>query len=510
MIDRRTVLALTAWMATGGARHPGSRTPRSTDFNIVHDDETDNTAALHAMSAELAKQNIRELIWAKGIVRCRRPFIVPDRLRIVSDDDFSGIRNVAEGPDNIRSPLLIGNWHPAFLAHQGAAFGSDVGGGGRLALLPTHAGVDAAADRITLADPAMAAAIRVGRVHAVIRREYDVQSSTGVALQIPLASSLVRVVAADSRTGVVQFDAPIGFTSPGSIALVSIDAAMHDPFGLPVGFADNVSIEGLKTFGFTSIGNVCASSFECSFREMGGEVVTPIMVNSLTRSVIDGWRGTFTGARAVEIKFSHHEGVIRNIDLKHRPIDGQRYEGAMFSVGEYCRDLTVDTFNVDARQWNQGILFQLQPGQNCTFRNGRVSAPLARKDPVTLYADPFVPLRRSGLDKVTIRHGSNVHIYIAEGRHEAEQCFVRNCTFSTSYEGPVIAVAIRGGRECQVTGNAFDRGAMELSGFSSRGNLLRENITDSSTVRGVGIAQNRVGRNYIRGGGGTRIAFGSD
>ena len=508
MISRRTFLSGSALLpiaaqpvalsAIAALLQPAAGSVTTRSFGARHDDSTDDTSALET-ALRRAAENGQTLIWSSGIARVSRPVRIPNGARVVAESATSGIRNVTRGINNLRAPLLLGNWHPAYLGYRPLRTrGPATWRNQKVDLYATRSGTSASATSVRLSRPADAALFVPGEVYPLLTTGMTLQESTHIQMRVSRDQSLLRVSRVDPTTGSVTFETPIGFDSAEPLYLVRIRDGATDDHGLPIGIAQDIRIDGLKVYGFNAFGNNSAAMYGCRLSNFGGDVVTPVMANALVHTVIDGYRGRFSGARLIEVKYGHHDGVIRNFVAEHYGSGVAPGQDGMFSVGEYCRDLLVENFEVNAPNWRGGHLFQIQPGRNCVFRNGRVFAPAAPLNAVWFYADPLRSAENCGLDSVEITHGSDAHVVFAAGEHEARRCFVRGCTFVTHSRRPVIAVAFLGGQENQVTENDFDRGGVVFSGASARGNLVQANRFAAAAVEGATRALNRVGTNYVR------------
>ena len=485
----------------------GRLTTRS--FGARHDDATDDTAALEAALRQ-AVENRQVLTWSNGIARVSRPVRVPDGARVVAESATSGIRNVSRRINNLRAPLLLGNWHPAYLGFRALGVrGAAAWRNPKADLHPTRAGVTAAATSVRLSRAADAALFRPGQVYPLLTAGMTLQESTHIQMRVSREQSLLRVSRVDPTSGTITFETPIGFDSAEPLHLVRIRDGALDDHGLPIGIAQDIRIDGLKVYGFNAFGNNCAAMYNCRLTNFGGEVVTPVMANALVRTVIDGYRGRFSGSRLIEVKYGHHDGTIRNFVAEHVGSGsgrGQDHDG-MFSVGEYCRDLLVENFEVNAPNWRGGHLFQIQPGRNCVFRNGKVHAPAALLNAVWFYGDPLRSAEGCGLEGVEVTHGSDAHVVFAAGPHEARRCFVRGCTFVSRSRRPLAAVVFLGGQENRVIDNDFDSGGVIFSGPTARDNVVESNRFATPVVEGAFKAQNRVGTNHARSPAGQLVPF---
>lgn len=510
MITRRDLLAAGAGLpflgwsgAAGCMQGGGALTTRM--FGARHDDSTDDVAALEAAIAQ-AIESGRPLTWSSGIARVSRPVRIPSGARIVAESADSGIRNVSRAINNLRSPLLIGNWHPGYLGYR------PLGADGpwlndKVDLVPTRSGCSAGSTSVRLGRAADAARFAPGQVYPLLTQEMDIQTTNGIQLRISRDQSLLRVARVDAGSGIVTFDTPIGFDSAGPLYLVRIRDSATDDHGLPIYIARDVEIDGLQVHGFTAFGNNCAAMYRSRLSNFTGDVSTPVMANSLAHSVIDGFRGRFSGSRLVEVKYGHHDGAIRNFVVENGGEGTAQAGDGLFSVGEYCRDLVVEDFRVNAPRWRGGHLFQLQPGKNCVFRRGRVFAPLATFNAVWFYSDGLRSITGSGLESVEVTHGSEAHVVFSAGAHEPNGCFVRDCSFVTRATGPATAVAFLGGQDNEVTGNEFNRGGLSFSGDSARGNLVEGNRLAAADIEGAAVGRNRIGTNYVRGADESLVPF---
>ena len=498
--DVVAAIAATAFAAPGiGCAQTAPATLTTRQFGARHDDRADDTAALNAAMAALRRQGGGTLVWSAGIARTQRPIAVPNNVRIRAEDPTSGVRSTYRGPvDNLKSPLLLGNWHPAFLGRRRArAAAGTPWADQKVDFHPVRGRVRSDQRQLGLERPFAPGRFVAGEVYALITQEMTPQGDTGVQLRIPNDQSLLRVAAADPAAGTVSFDQPIGFDSPGAVYLVRIRDGAVDDFGQPVYILRDAVIDGLRVFGFNAFGNNCMGIYNCRLSNFSGDVVTPIQANAVTRSVIDGFRGTFSGDRLVEVKFGHHDGIIRNLQVTNSGPGSGR--AAMFSVGEYCRDLLIERFAVQAPRWNAGHLFQIQPGRRCVFSQGSVHAPSAAIDPVYFFADEARSLEASGLRDVEVTHGSAAHIVFAGGRHEPRDCFVQRSRFrTTSTREPILAAVFLGGQDNEVADNVFDRGRFRFTGARATGNRVFGNTTDRLLTDGAYEERNEIGRNLAR------------
>ncbi|RYY25222.1 MAG: hypothetical protein EOP62_14265 [Sphingomonadales bacterium] len=396
-------------------------------------------------------------------------------------------RALANG-ENYRSPVWIRPWID------------------RIALAPISGGTTRIEDRQVRCSAAAAATLTVGNVYPLTSNGSTTQADSGEVLEIPNAQSILRLEAIDiddADQAVLTFEYPLDVPMGATPWLVRVKdgEAGHDQFGLPICIVRGLSIFGLKLDGHASLGSVAAAVYQSKFGGCGGVAEISIQFNALTHSQIENFEGEFLTARAVEVKFGHHDGSITGLRVLNR----QTLTSAVgvISVGEKCRRFSLTNFEIIAPKLNAPA-FQLQPGQYCHFAHGKVFMPSATQPPILFYGDETRALRFSGIDDVRFVHAASTSILFGGGAEVPTDCYITRCTFETSavdVEGEgedevvVYALVMLSGKNNRITGNRFNKGGILLI-EPAYGNIIEGNQSDRDFVGGSFAGYNRVGVNF--------------
>jgi hypothetical protein len=333
----------------------------------------------------------------------------------------------------------------------------------------------------------------IGKVYALRSREASSHVSTGVDIEVPRQSSLVRII--KKGVGRVFLEKPAGFstTVPPYLCLPKPDGG--DSFG-KVHWAQGVRIENLTIISLSACGSVNAGMYNCHFNNIAGDVGNVVIVNGFAHCSFRGFRGTCKD-RVVETKFCAHDSIIGDIaSTSGWPVRGI----GMFSIGEGCRNIDVSDVSIVATAWSGGHLFQLQASENCSFRKISIIARSANNTAIQFYSDDLMPMSRIDLDEIFVEHGGMASIVFADGLFGATRCTVRNSIFvGPSCQPSAIAVAFNGGTFNRVENCQFSAGEILFSG-AAEANEVVNTSTRLASVSGDAMRRNSV-RNLKKGGG---------
>lgn len=114
-----------------------------------------------------------------------------------------------------------------------------------------------------------------------------------------------------------------------------------------------------------------------------------IGVNAFSRSTIRNISGTF-GWRGIEIKTGTHDLLLQNIRGVYKPIEGYTAVNDMISLGEYCRKVTIDSFEFDCKDavMRHGLI--TMRARNNVLSNGKVVALSQKKPFIEFFNERYV------------------------------------------------------------------------------------------------------------------------
>lgn len=443
--------------------------PRSSNFGVRHDDSYDNAQWFADISAFFAARGGGKLLWGEGLALSTAPLVMPDNLHIVGMGRQSGIRNTATGPSsNPKSPLYLGYWHPVFNGTRvtpGAQWARSI------EMYACNAPVTGQATQVTMATEADAGAFTPGKIYYLRGRETRVQTIGGNQFELPLQNSLVKVLAADDRTGVIVFEKPVGFTSPTAPYLCAIRPGAGNAYG-DAYFVQGVRVQNFAMFGEEgcAFGSNQTGAYDCHLRDIFGEIKNIVQVNAAAWCSFFGFRGRFKEVVA-EVKFTAHNFDFG--DFMATTSEAAHSRIGLFSFGEMARKIRGRGLTIDApgRTGAPGIL--VQDCSDCSLVDLDLTMRDSISNAVQFTSHDSAASLRFGLDRFLIEHGgANSVTFLAGGKHEPKDAAITRGRFlSDSDSASPIAVAFRAGQGNRVSDIEFDKGNIVFAG-AARGNRV--------------------------------------
>jgi hypothetical protein len=132
-----------------------------------------------------------------------------------------------------------------------------------------------------------------------------------------------------------------------------------------------------------------------------------IGVNAMAYSTITNIRGTFS-TRGIEIKTGSSDILVRNVTGTYKAIPGFTKAIDIISLGQYCRNITIDSFDFDiGTQTLTHALIDLH-ARKATISNGIMVGKSQKKPFLKFFNEPYVSDPRFGCYSNVV---SNVRFY---------------------------------------------------------------------------------------------------
>lgn len=414
---------------------------------------------------------------------------VPDNCEIYGAGDASVIQNTNSGSDNrFKAVFDFGFLHPTHYGFRPTGSSDPY-----TRILDRYAAgaVTTSDKKVTLTTVGDAANFEVGEIILIVDATVNTQTSTGVEIEIPINTTVSVVTGANPATGDVTFDGTVGFNAANVYAVRIPEGASET--GIPIKVVRNSHIRDLRIVGR---GTVClaAACYRSSIRNITGKVAWLLQGNAFVQSSVSNINQEFT-VGAIEVKFGAHDTTITNI--KGFCFSPESSSLGVMGYGEYCRNITIDGFDITAPTITGRLGMQLQPGYNCVIRNGRLVLSSVTQSMVTYYADSAKPITLCGVDNVDFFSASRNSISFASNlTNQPKGCYVKNSRFFSSNPDADLAgivIAFDGGTENEVTNCYFEKGARVRFNGSS-GSIFHNNIIQQfAGFLGTSIAANAEG-----------------
>lgn len=440
--------------------------PRSSYFGINHNDSADNASWLSDINEFYTLRGGGRLLWQEGIALAGAPLVMPDNLHIVGMGPTSAIRNTAvSASSNLKSPLYLGYWHPEFNGYSAVSGGPYTRGIDRYR---ANAVVTEQAMQVTLATAADAAAFTVGQIAYLRSDETREQLIGATYYEIPLQNSLVKILSADSGSGVVTFQKPAGFTSATAPWLCELKVGAGNAFG-DAQFVQGVRVENIGMYAADgcAFGNNNTGAYDCHFRNIWGDVKNIVQANAVSWCSFFGFRGRFKEV-AAEVKFTAHNFTFG--DWIATTSAAAASATGVFNFGEGARKIRGSNLMIDApgRTGSPGILVQ-----DCTDVE-LLSLMLRMRDStgngVQFSSHSWAAAERFILNNFLLEHGGANHIaVIASSTYEPRSAKISRGRMRSTNGAFSAAIAWNGGQANEVSHVDFDKGNFQFAG-NARGN----------------------------------------
>lgn len=197
-------------------------------------------------------------------------------------------------------------------------------------------GVRAGQDFVQLAKLSDAGAFKIGQLVMVSSLFKRTQGSKKILL--PYHITVCKIVNIES--GKLSFEYPFDETLDS--AEVAANGNFDPQTGINFEGVQNVTLRNMFFDAEHITGRTYA--YNCHLENLTiDNAVRVIGVNAFSRSSMSNIKGNF-GWRGIEIKTGSHHLLMKNISISYKSIHGYKGVTDMMSAGQYCREITLDSF----------------------------------------------------------------------------------------------------------------------------------------------------------------------
>jgi hypothetical protein len=284
--------------------------------------------------------------------------------------------------------------------YSASAFYRSSNNSGGFILYPVKGSIAAGQDYVQLANPPDISSFKTGQLIMVTSVFKRTQAQKRILLPYHITISKITRI----EGGRLYFEYPID--EDVDLAQVAANGD-YDPIAeINFDAVENVTVRNftvdaehltIRTYGYKChIDNV---------KIING--IRVIGLNAMAHSTITNISGTFAW-RGIEIKTGSSDVLVRNIKATYQAIPGFDHCIDAISLGQYNRNIVIDSFNIDiADQSFKHALIDLH-GRKATISNGTINCKNQKKPFLAFYNEHYVSDPRFGCYANTVR---NVKFY---------------------------------------------------------------------------------------------------
>jgi hypothetical protein len=378
-----------------------------------------------------------------------------DVIRLPSDIEiiFDGgrIDNIGTISSLRKAVFMAGHWHPEMYGSR--AIGAITPYVRQVDRYRCTGVVTSNQTSITLVNASDASNFIAEELYFIATDESYPQTGTGVDIDLPSQSSVIKCKTSDSSTGVVTFYDSIDFNSVSAPWLCKLRAGEENQ-SFQIYLAKNITIKNANGSGRSLLG-LTSCCYNLDVDKWSGHYSYIIQLNGLIKSKMKGFLGTFD-LSAIEIKFCTNNADVA--DIKGTCLtDGTGTPVGLISYGEGAKNLDIHDFKIVAPKFAPASnpIIQQQPGINCKIYDGLIYTPLCDRQPIQFYSDS-----RSSLENC---HVANLEIYSASrlgirmggnyGAYTPKNCTAKNIKLYTSYAGvdSMYLIRFEHSNDCEIS-----------------------------------------------------------
>ena len=340
------------------------------------------------------------------------------------------ITNTGGGSTLLDAVFMVGHWHPAFYGSKPIG---DPNPYNRLVDRYQVAAIALNSNSVTCSTPANAANFVPDEIYAVCSQESISQTSTGVDIELPLYSSLVKVKSVNAATGVVQFYDDIGFSTATTAFILKIkDDALSQ--GIKPYIPKDIELHNANGAGHSMFG-LSSTCYNLKVNNWSGDFKFILQVNGFCKSILRGFTGTFQ-ATALELKWCAKDTIVSEI-VATSDIGATTGIG-IISLGEGARNVTIKDFDLSAPKYRHTgsiPIVNFNDGFNNVIEKGTIFTPTADAQMVQFYAGEMPSLDACQIRDVMIYSASRLGIRFGAttGTNKPTNCKAIRVTMVTSY-----------------------------------------------------------------------------
>ncbi|HEY2727044.1 MAG TPA: hypothetical protein VGI61_07730 [Parafilimonas sp.] len=170
-------------------------------------------------------------------------------------------------------------------------------------------------------------------------------------------------------------------------AQVAANGGYDKLFGINYGGVQNVVIRNLTINASQITGR--AYGYKCNINNIHLiDGVRLVGINAMAHSIISNITGTFSW-RCVEVKTGSSDVMIRNLKATYKPIPGYPNCVDAIAIGEYNRNITIDSFNFDFETATPKIALINLHSRKATISNGIITCKNQKAPFLSLYNEHF-------------------------------------------------------------------------------------------------------------------------
>lgn len=342
--------------------------PRVKDLNVTID------GAAFQKAIDVAAENKGEVIAEKNYA-INFPLIT--RSNIIIDGKNKGVIY----NDKSRRTIID---HVAFFLgdHSSAAFYKTDNNSDGYILYDVKGSVSAGQNYVQLANPSNISSFKTGQLVMVISA-FKRKVSEKKAL-LPYHITMSKIVRIDGSK--LYFEYPI------DEVVDSVQIAANGNYdrltGIKFEGVENVTLRNLTV----DAENLSLRSYGYKCRMDNIKIINATRViglNAMAHSTITNISGTFAW-RGIEIKTGSSDLLVRNVTATYKAIPGYSQCIDVISLGEYNRNITIDSFNIDIGSQNlKHALIDLH-ARKATISNGTITGKNHTKPFIKFYNERYV------------------------------------------------------------------------------------------------------------------------
>jgi hypothetical protein len=365
---------------------------------------------------------------------------------------------------------------------------------------------------VTMVTPADAANFVAEEIYFLASNEAISQTSTGVDIELPNLSAIVKVKSVNVGTGVVTFYDAVGFATATNAWLCKLDTSTTDQ-GVAPYIPQNVRIknaigDGHSMFGLTS------SCYNLTVDGWAGNHSYILQVNGFVNSSLQRYRGTFLGV-ALEVKFCARNTTITDVIGNSNQAATAGSIG-LIALGEGARNVTIQNFELYAPVYlSTGSIptVQFLECSDCKVLDGYIFAPTNTSQMIQFYStNMFAPTENLIADvKMVTASRLGIRFSGDDGTNKPTRSSAIRCKLITSYSlGATMFLArIEGSTDCNVDDcSSPNLTTIEFTSASVRPMARRNLVAPGGGVIGTNGKQIGARENFTIGSGALQLGVG--
>lgn len=375
-------------------------------YPFVKDLETTIDGAAFQKAVDMASMDSSEVIAEKKYY-ANLPIIMKDNV-IVDGNNKGVLIN-----DRSRSNML--NWAFLFGDHAPYGFNKEENGGEGYTFYDVKESMKSGQNYLTLAKQSDIGFFKVNQIIMIISSFKRKMNITKVIL--PYHITMCKIVKIDE--GKLFFEFP--FEENVDSVQICANGTIDRHTGINFGGVQNVILRNMTIDAAQISGSEYA--YKChidNIKLIDG--VRLVGMNAMAYSTFTNISGNFAW-RGIEIKTGSHNLVVKNIHGVYKPIPGFPQPVDAISLGQYNRNITVDSFSFDFGASSPKISTINFHSRKGTISNGVITCPNLENAFVTFNNEHFVANPEFGcyensLKNVKFYGGSNMKIVFQMGDGE--------------------------------------------------------------------------------------------